>query len=113
MRGWLEDLLAGFPPEQIATFLVLATSKRTISATRQGDAERDAIRVVFHVDAVLAAKARSFRTPVTGSTCSRLLWVPWREGDDFKSFRANVMRTLEHEQKQAAMDVGGAAMDYE
>ena len=91
---------------------MFATGRRTVSAARTSDPERDAISCVVYHDQRVYDEALDYRETMTAGTCSRIVYLPWRAGrtcNDFTSLVSSTLDMFREEEKQA----GGAAIDYE
>ena len=89
MRTWFKEIVSGFDEEEVRIFMLMSTSRPTLSAARHGDPERDAIVIVIHVDDS-RRRAVGRDTPLTGGTCARILYVPWVVGYTKQSLCSNV-----------------------
>ena len=110
MRTWFKEIVSGFDEEEVRIFMLMSTSRPTLSAARHGDPERDAIVIVIHVDDQPPAGSWE-GTPLTGGTCARILYVPWVHGYSKQSLHTNVRRTFD-EFVREEKELGGAAVDY-
>ena len=85
-----------------------SAGKRTISALRQGDEDRDAINVCVYHD-------RSAKHCMTAGMCSRVVWIPWSESlIGAAALERDVIRkSLINMKAEREMCAGGATVDYE
>jgi hypothetical protein len=112
---WMRAIIGRFNDDDVTHFLAFATGRRTISALRHGDPERDAISICVYADPILYHAEKAFRQGMTASTCSRVVWLPWRpEIVDSETLENDVVRrALDDYAREDGLLAGGAAMDYE
>ena len=101
MRDWLEQVVAGFDQRFAELCLLFVTGKRTLSALRCGDADRDALLVCLYQGA---------GEVMTAQTCSRIWYVPWVADTTRESLEQMVRDTLLYFEKER--ETGSAALHY-
>ena len=104
MREWLEEIVGGFNKRLVQLCLLFVAGKRTLSALRSGDHDRETLAVCLYTGA-------ASNEAMTAQTCSRIWYVPWTKGMTRESLAKAIKSTLDYFELQRT--TGSATLDYE